>query len=132
MEEEEIRRLEIDGLYRKAQNYLAQAEHAFDQGDYELAIVGAYNLVELAAKALILLKPDLELPSSHGGMLQTFSREYVKTGEVPAEWGRHIGRFLELRSRALYDTHAVISEGETQSMIDLVRSMIAFLHKRLG
>jgi uncharacterized protein (UPF0332 family) len=132
MEEDDIRRLEIDGLQRKAQNYLAQAEHASAQGDYELALVGADNVVELAAKALILLKPDLELPSSHGGMLQTFSREYIKTGEAPGEWGRQISRFLELRSRALSDTHAVIGEGETQPMIGLARSMIAFLQQKLG
>ncbi len=132
MEESEIRRLEIEGLVRKAHRTLQQAQREAEQGGFELSMVGAYNVVELLAKAFILLKPNLEIPSSHGGMIQTFGREYVKTGEVPNEWGRLLHSDLELRSRALYDTHSVLDIGDVQPMLTLAQEMLGFLEKRLS
>jgi uncharacterized protein (UPF0332 family) len=110
---------------------LEQAQDAASQGNYELAVVGAYTSAKLVAKALILLKPGVELVASHGGLIQVFSREYVKTGQVPALWGRMLNEKLELRSRALYDTVIVITQNDTQSVLDLARDMLRFLSEQL-
>jgi uncharacterized protein (UPF0332 family) len=110
---------------------LEQAQDAASQGNYELAVVGAYTSAKLVAKALILLKPGVELVASHGGLIQVFSREYVKTGQVPALWGRMLNEKLELRSRALYDTVIVITHNDTQSVLDLARDMLRFLSEQL-
>ena len=131
MDETDIRRREATAIYRKADRHLEQAQEAASQGHYELAVVGAYAAAELAAKALILLKPGVELAASHGGLIQIFSREYVKTGQVPALWGRMLNEKLELRSRALYDTVIVVTQSDTQSVLDLARDILRFLSEQL-
>ncbi|MBU0510667.1 MAG: HEPN domain-containing protein [Chloroflexi bacterium] len=132
MNEVDLRRMEADGLCRKADRYLDQAKHAFDRGDYELAIVGAYTAAELVAKALVFMKSDTELPTTHGGMLQIFSREYIRTGQVPEQWGRALNRGLESRSRALYDTSWIMDVPDTQPVIELADEMLSFLEQRLA
>jgi uncharacterized protein (UPF0332 family) len=131
MDEIEIRRREALALYRKAEHHLEDAQLVAEQDVFTLAVVGAYTAAELAAKALVLLKPGLELPFTHGGMIQTFSREYVKTGEVPRRWGRLLNEKLQLRSEALYDTEAIITRDDAQSIIELAREMVTFLSQKL-
>ena len=131
MEEAEIRRMEAEGLFRKAHRHLESAQRAASQGDFELAILGAYTASELAAKALILLKPGVDLPATHGGMIQVFSREYVKSGEAPERWGRTLNQGLEARSHALYDTLVTMVERDAEPVINLAQEMIDFLEKKL-
>ena len=131
MEEAEIRRMEAEGLYRKAHRHLESALRAAGQGDFELAIVGAYTASELTAKALILLKPGVDLPATHEGMIQVFSREYVKSGEAPERWGRILNQGLEARSHALYDTLVTMVERDAEPVINLAQEMIDFLEKKL-
>jgi uncharacterized protein (UPF0332 family) len=131
MEPDEIRRLEAGKLLRKAQLYIQQAERSEAQGDFELAIVGAYNAVELIGKALVLLKQGVDLPVTHGGMIQILSREYIRPGEVPAEWARLLNRGLEIRSYALYNTMVTIDAADVKSLLALGRDMCNFLDKKL-
>lgn len=131
MDETQIRHLEAQNISRKAERHLAQAQRAAAQNDFELAIVGAYTAAELAVKALILLKPGLELPSTHGGMLPMFGREYIKTGQVPAEWGRLLNQSLETRSHALYDTVTGVTADDTQVVIELAQEILKLLERKL-
>ena len=128
---EDIRRLEAGKLLLKAQLYLYQAERSEAQGDLELAIVGAYNAAELIGKALVLLKQNVDLPSTHVGMIQILSREYIRTGEIPAEWARLFSRGLEIRSYALYNTTVTIDAADVQSILNLARAMCDYLDKKL-
>ncbi len=132
MDEGIVRREEILNLRRKAEENLMDAEAVLKQGITSLAVVGAYTAAELAAKALILLKPSLELPHTHGGTLQMFSREYVKTGEAPRTWARLLDENLRLRSGALYDPDVTATPEQAQSTIRLAQEMLDFLQRKLG
>ncbi len=131
MDETEIRHQEAVRLRNKAERHLTQAQRTLTQGNFELAIVGAYTAAELTAKALIMLKPNVELPSTHGGMIRMLSREYIQTGEAPESWGHMLSEKLELRSRALYDTLIEMTADDAQSVIDLAQEMMGFLEAKL-
>jgi uncharacterized protein (UPF0332 family) len=132
MNEQAIRRQEAAALGRKAGRHLEQAQNALARGDFELAVVGAYTAAELAAKGLVLLRPDIKLPSSHGGLIQMFGREYVKTGLVPAEWGRLLNESLETRSQALYDTTSLIRHRDAEPVVTLAQDILSFLEQTLA
>ncbi|MEA3351159.1 MAG: HEPN domain-containing protein [Chloroflexota bacterium] len=133
MEETQIRRLEAQNLYRKAEIHLDEAKRALSQQAFHLALVGAYTSAELAAKALIYLKPDVDIPSKHGSVVRIFGREYVLTGEVPAAWGRSLNRELESRTRALYDTTNIIdNSAKPAAVIELAQEMLAYLGEKLS
>jgi uncharacterized protein (UPF0332 family) len=131
METEEIRRLEAEKLLRKAQIFILQAEHNQAEGYLESASVGAYNAVELICRALLLLKPGVDLPSSHGGVIQIFSREYIRTDEAPATWVRSLNKGLETRSLALYNTTVTLNPDQVQPILALAQDMLVFLEKKL-
>ncbi len=131
MDESTLRRQEAALLYRTAERHLADAQRVLELDVYSLAIVGVYTAAELAAKALILLRPDVELPYTHGGMVQMFGREYVKTGEAPREWGRLLEQKLQLRSRSLYDPDLIPERDDAAPVIDLAQAMLEFLRSKL-
>lgn len=132
MEEQEARRLEAQNLYRKAQRHSEQARHATANQDFELAVVGAYTAAELAAKALVLLKAGVDLLSTHGGLIQIFGREYIKTGEAPKHWGRMLSVGLESRGTALYNTAVMTDSRDAQTMLDLAQEMLDFLEQKIS
>jgi uncharacterized protein (UPF0332 family) len=131
MNAELARRKEAMGIYEKGNLLLDEAQVAEQQAAFVLAMVGAYTAAELAAKALVLLKPEVEVPSTHGGVIQIFSREYVKTGEVPRLWVQLLGQKLQTRANALYDTSTFVTAGEVKEAITLARDMLDFLKRKL-
>jgi uncharacterized protein (UPF0332 family) len=131
MDEDAARRTEAQTLFRKAERHLEDSATIVEQGVFTLAVVGAYTAAELIAKALVLLKPGTELPYTHGGTLQTFSREYVKTGEVPRQWARQLEEKLQVRAEALYGMDVEITREDAQSVITLARDMLDFLARKL-
>ncbi len=133
MEEKKIRFLEAQNLYRKADVHLDEAKRALSQQAFHLALVGAYTSAELSAKALLYLKPNVDIPSKHGSIVRVFSREYALTGEVPSAWGRSLNRELETRSRALYDTAMIIKDREKpEAAIEFAQEVLAYLGEKLS
>ncbi|MDW8326771.1 MAG: nucleotidyltransferase domain-containing protein [Anaerolineales bacterium] len=133
MPETEIRRREAWNLFEKANHHWLQSQTVMRAGAFELAIVGACTAAELAAKALLLLKEGVDLPSTHGGPMQIFGREYILTGEAPAAWGQLLRQHLEVRRLALYDTTVkAMTAADAQPVLDLARDMLDFLQNKLS
>lgn len=133
MAETEIRRREAWNLFDKAEHYWLQSQIVMRAGAFELAIVGAYTAAELAAKALLLLKEGVELPSTHGGLVQIFGREYILSGEAPSTWGQLLRQHLEARRLALYDTTVkAMTAADAQPVIALAREMLDLLQSKLS
>ncbi|MBI4769025.1 MAG: HEPN domain-containing protein [Chloroflexi bacterium] len=132
MDEIALRRQTARGLLRKAGRLLHQASDSLEDGSYELAIAGGYTAAEHAAKGLLMLKPGVNMPGSHGGVAQMFGREYVRTGEVPAEWSDLLQQKLELRSRAMYDYQLDPAADEAARTLDFAGELIAFLQQKLA
>ncbi len=131
MDDAVMRLSEARKLARKAEKILDQAYDVCEQGGYETAIGAAYQAAELAVKALLVLKPDVQMPGSHGGVGQVFAREYVRTGEAPRDWSARLSQELQLRHKAWYDVETDPSDSEARAAIDFAHEVLKFLNERL-
>lgn len=131
MEESELRRREAQGWWALAVEYLQQAQRAGQDGSFRLAVDGAYNAAELAVKGLLILRLE-RLPTSHGSLVQIFSREYIATGEVDRLIGHCLSSSLELRSRARYIREAEVTAEHVTQVATLAQKLIDLLEKTLS
>jgi uncharacterized protein (UPF0332 family)/predicted nucleotidyltransferase len=131
MDDAVVRLSEARKLARKAGKILDQAYDVCEQGGYETAIGAAYQAAELAVKALLVLKPSVQMPGSHGGVSQVFAREYVRTGEAPRDWSVRLSQELQLRHKAWYDVETDPLDSEARAAIDFAGEVLQFLRERL-
>ncbi len=131
MNEEALRLRQAESIWGLARRYYAQAEKALSLTDCErLALDGAYNAAELAAKGLLALRLK-DLPGSHGGVVTLFRREYVATGIVGLEYSSRLGKGLELRNKARYAPEAVITAEQAREVLSLAQELSALLEQKV-
>lgn len=131
MQESELRRKDAQAWWALAVEYLRQARCAGQNDNFRLAVDGAYNAAELAVKGLLILRLE-RLPTSHGGLVQIFSREYVVTGEVNRVIGHRLSASLELRSKSRYSREAEITAEHLMQVAALAQELIDLLEKTLS
>ena len=131
MSDTEVRRQEAQAWWALAREYLQYAELIGQQGGLRLAVDGAYNAAELAAKGMLVLRVE-RLPSSHGGLVQLFSREYVASGEVERMIGHELAVCLNLRGQARYNRDALITSEHVTQVATLARQLIQLLDETLS
>ncbi|MEK7277993.1 MAG: nucleotidyltransferase domain-containing protein [Chloroflexota bacterium] len=136
MTADELRKLEIKALYELAQIYLGAARDRYDpnsNGSRRLTVDGAYNAVELAAKAFVRSK-DSELPKTHSGVSNRFSDLFVKAGLVPRDFGGKVTDALKLRNRSRYDRNADITAEQVTETLNfgevILKALDAYLEKQ--
>lgn len=131
MNEEALRLRHAEAIWELARRYHSQAEKVISLEDCErLALDGAYNAAELAAKGLLALRLK-DLPGSHGGMVPLFRREYVATGIVSLEYSSRLGQGLELRNKARYAPEAAIKPDHAREVLALAKDLIVLLEEKI-
>jgi uncharacterized protein (UPF0332 family) len=128
MSEAKLKEKEIKKKFSLAKVYLSSAENCLRAGDFRLAADAAYNALELAMKAAILLEKDF-FPKRHGGVAQLFSLLYVKKAILNHIYGEKIGQALELRNKARYDEEAKITKIDGEENIKLAKKVIDLIDK---
>lgn len=131
MNKAELRRKEAQGWWVLAGEYLQQARRAAQDGSFRLAVDGAYNAAELAVKGLLVLRLE-QLPTSHGGLIRVFGREYVITGEVERLVGHRLSTALDLRGKARYNREAKITAEHVAEVAALAQEVVGLLEKTLS
>jgi len=92
-------------LISKAKRAIASAQLLYESGDVDGACNRAYYAMFDAAKAALLKSlPDFDLAvgKTHSGLISAFGLHLVKTGKVPAEFGRAFNRAHDIRQVADY------------------------------
>jgi uncharacterized protein (UPF0332 family) len=93
---------EVRVLMVKARRKLELAEYALRAGDYDSAVGDAYRCIELCMRALLLNRGVREIPKTHGGLLQLFTRELVLSGSFPRSLMKEVGKVASIRPIADY------------------------------
>jgi uncharacterized protein (UPF0332 family) len=127
----ELRAAEARAYLNLSRDYLAAARRSAAAGDFRLAVDGAYNAAELAAKGLLVLRIDA-LPKTHGGIAVRFGEVYVLGGELPGEVGRAFHRALEVRNHGRYDWHAEIDAAAASAVAALADRLAGALERLLA
>jgi len=131
MPEKRIARREAEDLLELAQTYLTMARSLLIPEALRGAIDLAYNAGELCVRAFLLLRLE-ELPRTHSGLVQKFSELLIKKEKaIPADLGRSLNQALTRRNRSRYDPHAVLTEGDARSVLQMAERMIQALGKEM-
>lgn len=134
MDEERLRRKDMETMYALATKYLSEARRHYephDEGSRRVTIDVAYNTIELCAKAMLRLKVE-RLPKTHSGVVTLFSDHYIKTGGVPRHVGRAFTRALKYRNDARYDGDADITPAMVVEVLDFAEEIVSAFEAMLA
>jgi uncharacterized protein (UPF0332 family) len=101
---------------------LRTAQLALTDSDWVSAINRAYYAIFYAANAVFELE-GLER-SKHSGVLALFRQQYVKTGEIEAEFSKLYGEALEARQKGDYEMTRLPTQSEAEKAIDGARRFV--------
>ena len=91
---------EADGWLARAADALEEADALLRGQFFPASITRSYYAMFYAARGLLSSRGIS--PKSHGGTLQRFAEQFVKTGLLPAEMSSMMGAAMELREQADY------------------------------
>jgi len=89
----------------KASRALASARLLLDAGDTDGACNRAYYAMFDAARAALAAAGTADegtTAKTHSGLISAFSLRFVKTGEIPVEWGKALNAVSERRQAGDY------------------------------
>jgi len=116
-------------LIAKAGRAMESAKLLQDAGDIDGACNRAYYSMFDAAKAVLLATVptiDPTIGKTHGGLIAAFGLHMVKTGLIPAEFGRAFNRAHDIRQVADYTGDLIGSEDVTR-LIQQANDFVEFI-----
>ena len=120
---------ELRALVALSEESLAVARWALQQEYYRSAVSRAYYALFDVAKALLLTKGVS--PRSHAGAGMLFGQHFVKTGQVPREYGRWFSKALKARLEADYEESREFTREEAQETLDVAEQLLQLARPRL-
>lgn len=116
----ELSRLRIE----KSRKFLHDASSLFDAGSYESSVNRSYYAVLIAARALLILR-GIE-PESHEGVKTMLSKEFIKSGLLPREFGE---TFRGIQARRIDSDYGDYVEIGTDEALDSLQRAQQFVSK---
>ena len=120
-------------LILKANRAVASAQLLRRAGDIDGACNRPYSTMFDAAKAALLtvkIGGDPMVGKTHSGLISAFGMHLVKTGFVPAEFGRAFNRTHDIRQVADY-TGDLIELDQLDSLIKLASEFVEWMNSRV-
>jgi uncharacterized protein (UPF0332 family) len=100
------------------------------EGYFGFAASRAYYAMFYAAQAILLTKGFAF--SKHAGVIAAFGQHFVKTGEVPPEYHRHLIQGMELRHVGDYGRSDEISAEQCDEQIRRSQDFLLLAERILG
>lgn len=127
MSPDDMSRRQAEDFLELAHTYHAMARPLLASDSLRGAIDLAYNAAELCARALLILR-QAELPRTHGGLIQRCSQRIVREERlIPADVGRALNRALARQHQSPYDLHAMVTEADTRTVVQVAERLIQAL-----
>jgi len=118
----------------RAHEAIASAAHSLTGGFHSDAVSRSYYAVFYAATALLTTRGIIA--NSHQAAMKLLSREFVKTGLLPGDYGRFLNVMFRERQDADYvdvpGTSAQQAEGLLERARDFVADASALLERIIG
>jgi uncharacterized protein (UPF0332 family) len=115
--------------WRHARDALKAAEMLTREDLSADAISRAYYAILHAAKAALHVQEVAV--ESHAAVKRMFGLHLIRSGAIEAEWAAHLGRSLEERLAADYDTEALFSADDAEEECRRARKFIARIRRYL-
>lgn len=107
--------MSAESAIQRARRYLKTAALVIEDGDFETGVSRAYYAMFFVAREL-LRREDIA-PSTHQGLINQFGLRFVKTGDLPARFGRMLREAKELREFSEYAEERVLAREEAQATL---------------
>ncbi|MFH1859686.1 MAG: HEPN domain-containing protein [bacterium] len=113
----------------RAEETLADAKKLLSDGSLRSAVNRFYYAILYAARAILALK---RLDSAkHSGVISLFNKEFVKTGELPKEYGRIIGNVFNRRIEGDYSDIKTFSHEEVNDIAEDCEKFVSVIMEYL-
>ena len=112
-------------MYRLAQaeESLAEAQYLFDGEKSTRSVINrVYYSMFYSILALLIFEPYSS--SKHSGVLAYFNQHFIKTGLLSEDLGRAVNKAFDLRQRADYREHTVISRDQVAPFLNEARGFL--------
>lgn len=106
----------------KAQRSLDAARAHLAAGDFDFAASRAYYAAFYAMESA-LLREGITC-STHGGVLKSFSKHFIKPGGLPVEFGTMAARLFRERQIGDYEFDVSITPDDASQDIEISASMV--------
>lgn len=121
---------EYEKFISRASGELKIAELLIAHSENNASVSRAYYAMFYAVQAL-MHKENIKC-SSHGGLISTFSKQFVKTGIFPGEVGRSLNDAYDLRQTSDYDVEINISRASAIEALEQSKNFVNMILKYLG
>ena len=106
-----------------AEEELDTSSLLLDNQHYRACVSRAYYAMYYATQALLINK---NLASrTHKGVIQQFSQNFVKTGEVPVEMAKDLKRVYDLRQLSDYEAAISITQEEAEITLEAAEGFVS-------
>lgn len=120
---------EIQANLERAEETRAAARLLMQEGFFDSAASRAYYAAFYAATAALLY--EQETFKTHGGVLSSFHRVFVKSGRVRVEHGKRLNQLSELRSIGDYGEIHHVPQHEAERAVEDASAVIEAVRRLL-
>ena len=92
-------------------------------GNRNFAAVGRGYYAMFHAATAALLNNDIKR-HSHQGIISSFGREFIKTGQIESKFHRYLTEAFDLRQESDYQPIAEISQGQATKVVERAKEFI--------
>jgi uncharacterized protein (UPF0332 family) len=97
-------------------------------GRYRGAMNRCYYAYYYLAKGLLITKGII--PKTHKGLNSEFGRLFIKTEEIPLQYGEYLGYLFKERQTADYEPEEEIGKEEIEEALRMVEEFINFVKEK--
>lgn len=121
---------EQTALSKKAKESLSAAQLLHDNGMYDFAVSRAYYAMFYVAEALLL--GEGKTFSKHSGVIAAFGQQFVKTGQVAADFHRYLIEGQASRNISDYDASSSLTKEQSEEQIRRAKAFIEMGERTMG
>lgn len=114
----------------RAQKTLDEAKVLYEAGHINTYVNRLYYACFYAVSALLVSRE--ESTSRHGYLRSLFHREFVKTGLLPMESGKHFDLLFQSRQKGDYSDFVQFESHEVQDWLEKTKSFVDQIEKYLA
>ena len=120
----------IRAWIEQADQKIVVAQKLLDLDYYDDATSRAYYGMFYAAKAA-LLSVDVDT-KSHAGVLNQFSQQFIKTGQIDKSFGRMLALVMQARETSDYSPEITVSQANAEAILDDAQAFVTQVKVFLG
>lgn len=120
---------QLKSMISKARRSLRAAQRHLDESDFDFCASRAYYAAFYAMEAALLTKNVT--CSTHGGVLTTFSEQFIKTGMLPAEFGAKAARLFRERQIGDYEFDVSVAEPDAEQDVAVASDIVVAVERLL-